>query len=241
MIRIGTMPCSLDSYLTRTEVGRTICGRIFRGERFAGFDLGPVDPVLDPLELVDVDFDRCSSVSRPAMRAGVALERVRFESFSAPDLLTVSTRCFLNEVVFSGGANSAGIWVRPDEPGDLETDRVLRDWLTQRASSASWQLDVSACSSEKVEVVGLQLENVRWNAEFQAAVRRRWQNDALWPGDALPKAGWVRNSLRRLRTFGAEEGLFGLPSDAARRKAALGELQLLRTAGFYVGDGGALQ
>jgi hypothetical protein len=98
-------------------------------------------------------------------------------------------------------------------------------------------LDFSEFDHAETEVVGLPLSKLRWNRERHVALRMEWtepeRERERWRRIGLPEMSrWLR-LLGRLKTFGATEGVWSLPS-YKRNAQTNEEMMRLMDAGFLV-------
>jgi hypothetical protein len=164
---------------------------------------------------------------------GAELRNVLFENVSSPDSMIINTQTILNNVVVRGSPKSGGLWVKPADFVDPERKRDCLEWASADLENIACMLDFSEFDAEETEVLGLPLSKLRWNRERHVPVILGWKMSEEWRRLALPPTSYWSLSMKRLQTFGVNEGIFSLPSPRNKRYAdAKNEMDRLVQAGL---------
>lgn len=220
-----------------------IADREFDNQGFSQISIGPGLPPERFFCVRNTRFRRCVvSPGEFVIRGGVELTNVEFDSVSSRDSLIISTNSVLNGVSIRGAIAAGGLWIRPDEVLDQEKYAVRQRWVAQRSSDIDVFVDFTQFDCENIEVVGLPLDKLRFNHDLHVAIREEWRHRVDLSG--FPPAGFFRNALRRLKTYGAAEGVFASPRRNSHRWSEFRrEAELLLAVGIDLrGEGrGACQ
>ena len=202
--------------------------------------IGPGDPPDAPVQVRNCSFSYC--VGPVLVMPGVELESVVFDHIESGDSMTIATQTVLREVVVKGSPMIGGLWVKPilddlavgDDPRAQRLRRCAQ-WAVAASQSTEWMLDFSEFDHAETEVVGLPLSKLRWNRERHVALRMEWTapERERWRRIGLPEMSRWLQLLGRLKTFGATEGVWSLPS-YKRNAQTNEEMMRLMDAGFLV-------
>lgn len=210
------MAAELDQFMA--IMGRTVAehrqisGLEFVQQELPIIALGPATPPDASVVVTDCRFIRCVvSPGEAAVRQGVLLRDVTFDSLVTFDSMTVSTNAVLDRVVFTGTPRKGGLWIRPDEEFDARESALLKTWVTEMTSAIDWMVDISGYEAEHVEVLGLPLDKVLWSPDRHVAVDMDLQDHDEWERLNLDSDGFWELCVDRLETFEVVSGIFGLP------------------------------
>jgi hypothetical protein len=156
-----------------------------------------------------------------------------FDAVNSRDSLTISGDAILDHVVVKGTLKSGGLWIRPDEAINPEKQRIRRIWRQQLSEAISLHVDFYGLESPYIEVIGLPVEKLRYHPEKHLAVQLSWAK--CIEVSRLERFGFVRNALQRLKTFGANEGVFSAPLKGSELHAGLlRDAAMLRDDGIWI-------
>jgi hypothetical protein len=214
-----------------------IAGRSFCLQSFGRISVGPCLPPRERIRLLDTEFRNCTvEPGEFSFRGGVELRRVEFDTVNSRDSLTISGDAALDHVVIRGRLKSGGLWIRPDEAIDSTKQEVRKRWADAMSESIALHVDFSELDCRNVEVIGLPIHKLRFNPERHVAVRFEWLKSV--DVSRLQRSGFVHSSLRRLKTFGASEGVFAAPQRSSEAYAGfLRDAESLGDVGIQVFPG----
>lgn len=212
---------------------RELSNAHFHNETLEELLLGPGAPPGSVVSMRDCSFIDCVVLGQFRVAAGVVLENVWFENIRAPDSLTISAQAVLSNVTVKGRQGCAGLWVKPSNFSTEAERQQFEDWAVSNSKATPLMLDFSGLSSAEVEVVGLPLEKLRWNAERHAALRLERVRSDTWSRLKIGPTSFWRLRAKRLQVFGAKEGVFSLPLESQKIDAqSMEETFLLRREGI---------
>ncbi len=209
-----------------------LCDKEFNNLEFNEIIIGPVKKDELSIKLENVVFRNCDITSRRfVVREGVILKNVVFDNVESEDALTISTNAVLENVVVKGNSKNSALWIRPDEVFDEKRDSELKNWVSSETDDIDLMLDISNYEGE-VEVLGLPAEKIKFNSSCHFLITNDWKDKCDWNElDISPTSFW-RLSLRRLKIFDVESGIFSLPQKNDKRiDSALVELEKLKAIG----------
>jgi hypothetical protein len=221
----------IKASLNGNELG--LIDKVFNNVELDEFVIGPVKPNELTIKLENVVFSNCFIASRRfVVREGVILKNVTFDNVESEDALTISTNSLLDGVVVKGNPSHGALWVRPDEVLDEKRDRELRAWILSKIENIDFMLDISDFEGE-VEILGLPPEKVKYNADRHHLITKDWNERCDWKQLDIPPTSFWRLSLRRLKTFDVESGIFSLPEKNDKRfELALEDMEKLKQVGL---------
>jgi len=210
---------------------RSLMKKSFTRERLQEIYLGPGDPPISTVEVSGCSFVSCQVDGLFTISEGVNLHSVVFSEIRAPDGMTIYSASIFNNVIIKGGRKAASLWCKPPSRGD--GNEALIEWARRGMADIEVAIDFSELAAPDLEVVGIPTSKLRWNPELHIRVSRSWQESEHWAALELSKRSTWDLSLRRLRQFRCDEGIFSLPVRGDRHYATdMEELARIEEAGI---------
>lgn len=179
---------------------------------FPRITVGPGAPPGAGVKLSRCVFANCVVGGEFRIAPGCELRDVVFDSVSSPDSLLIATQTVLSNVVVKGAPKCGGLWIKPAEIMDPVRMHSTSSWAEALNDGVELMLDFSEYRSDDVEVIGLPLSKLRWNASIHVPVDLAWTELPAWK---LVRSGlgpfWSLR-LKRLRSFKVNVGVFSLPA-----------------------------
>ena len=217
-----------------SDGNKLLTGSRFEGAEFDEFSIGPVENPGLSYRIENTEFLRCNiNPGEFAIRAGVRLQNVLFDSVSSRDSMLVSSSAVFDRVKIKGRMSTGGLWVKPDEVFDEARDGKLRKWAENAISEIDWMIDISDYWGPEVTVLGWPADKIIVDSSRHVLVRSDWNRAVDWDNLGIGPTGFFRVSVRYLRGFGVETGVFSLPDEGnSEYDKTFAEMALLREAGF---------
>jgi hypothetical protein len=214
---------------------RRSSNQVFSGHSFTEFSLGPVREIGDVCVIENAELVDCTvQPGEFAIRAGVVLKHVVFETVSSRDSMIISSNAVFENVVIKGQPRSGGIWVRPDDVFDAAKQASFCEWAGLQVSKIETMLDVSEFRGQEVTILGWPVDKVRIDSNKHVVLHSRWREELDWDAMGISRSSFFRISLQYMRGFEVEEGIFSLPNENNRKfEQTMDELQVLREAGVF--------
>jgi hypothetical protein len=196
------------------------------------FVLGPPESWQDEYLIRDCSFKDCEiEPGALLILGGVELRNVVFDNMRARDHFTIYTDALFDNVTIRGNSKSAGLWIKPNEPGDLgSVDKRLSHRMESMASKVETMLDISEFFGEVNEILGLPVNKVKIDNARHVIIRQAMKAEFEKRG-VLKNMFW-RILFSRLPLFGVEAGIFDVPSPKEEAEA-FRQFELLKKDGVF--------
>lgn len=213
---------------------KRLSGASFVDQTFPELVLGPIQQIGQTFVVEDCRFERCTvEPGRFAIRPGVVLRNVVFNSVSSQDSLTISTNTVLDRVTICGNPRMGGVWVKPDEVFDTAQDNQLREWATRSWPTIDVMLDISKYWGPNVEILGLPAERVVFDPARHIVVKRTWNDVVDWTELGIGPRSYWRIRLMRIKSFDVDTGIYDLPTKKeGKYEEAMRDLMKLKECGL---------
>jgi len=210
---------------------RLLANRTYDRLNAEEFVLGPPESVEDDYIVENCNFVDCVVKPGPLMvLGGVQLRNVVFDNMRANDAFTIYSDCLLDKVTIRGNSESAGLWIKPNEPETPEIDdQRLRKRMSAMASRVKMMLNISEFDGPTVEILGIPPEKVSMNKSRHVVLRRSTRID--WKKLGVPSHSLWRIRLMKLNALGIDVGIYHVPFKE-ENEVAFREFELLRCRGL---------